>query len=153
MLSDKNRHKKQKSSLISDSDFQIEEANKNIPENIDSISQKFDGLLSMDMRVIDQVIGNDLYNMLSQDKTKIKETAQNDLKECKANMPNQIKFLSDDNVNELSIDKAIKEMFCHDLSDSRSLVAPQNMMSKINLLSFGFLKVQEGYYDVDNIPL
>lgn len=40
------------------------------------------------MRVIDQVIGNDLYNMLSQDKTKIKETAQNDLKECKANMPN-----------------------------------------------------------------
>lgn len=91
--------------------------------------------------------------MLSQDKTKIKETAQNDLKECKANMPNQIKFLSDDNVNELSIDKAIKEMFCHDLSDSRSLVAPQNMMSKINLLSFGFLKVQEGNYDVDNIPL
>ena len=56
-------------------------------------------------------------------------------------------------MNELSIDKAIKEMFCHDLSDSRSLVAPQNMMSKINLLSFGFLKVQEGNYDVDNIPL
>ena len=135
IYSENNRHKKQKSSLI---ESDLVDDIKNTGENIETISQKFDGLLGMDMRVIDQVIGNDLYNILSQDKKLIREAAQNDLKQCKVNLPSQIKYLNDGKNNELSIDKQILEMFLNEQVSATNL--QNSAISKINLLNFDFMR-------------